>query len=56
MTRIRKAQVGNNNARDVLPESYVQEPALLNTLNIIRAQARDSLCRMFQDSVSSPRI
>ena len=51
----RKEQKGNRDAREGLPEAYAQEPALLNTQDIIRALACDRLCRMFRDTVSTPR-
>ena len=53
-TRSRKARVGKGGERVTLPEAYAQEPAPLSPQDIIRAQARDRLCRMFRDTVGTP--
>ena len=54
VTRGQRAQTDQTSVREKMPEAYAKEPAPLKTKDLIRAQVRDRLCRMFRDTDGMP--
>ena len=54
VTRSQSVHPARSDTEKSVPEAYADEPALLNVQDIIRAQARDHLCKLFRDTVGLP--